>query len=134
MTIRTTPPPPPSPPPPPPPPPSPPPTPTKPLPSTNLMVYFFYRENHVCAARFFSSVKRAPAGAHEAPGAQTSLCGAKIEKNIFFFQLKRVPAGTLNVKRAPAGAHEAPGSHLQKYYIYFFPTGEGPSWGPEGLS
>ena len=31
---------------------------------------------------FFFSVERAPAGAPEAPGAQTSLCGAQIEKNI----------------------------------------------------
>ena len=74
------------------------------------MAYFFYRENHACAARFFSSVKRAPAGAHDAPGAQTSLCGAQIEKNIFFFQLKR----------APAGAYEAPGSHTSKNIINIY--------------
>ena len=31
----------------------------------------------------FFSVERAPAGTHEAPGAQTSLSGAQIEKNIY---------------------------------------------------
>ena len=33
-----------------------------------------------------------------------------------------------------AGAHEAPGTHISKILYIYFPTGEGPSWVPEGLS
>ena len=84
----------------------------------------------MCSSIFFS-VERALAGVHEAPGAQTSLCGAQIEKNIyFFFQLKRVPAGTPNVKRAPAGAHEAPGAHSSKILYISFSYWRGPQLGP----
>ena len=50
----------------------------------------------------FFYVERAPAGAHQAPGAQTSWSGAQIEKNIyiyFFFPLERATAGAQKIYR-----------------------------------
>ena len=50
----------------------------------------------------FFSVERAPAGAHEAPGAQTLLCGAQIEKNIYFFSTEESPSWGPKYEKGPS--------------------------------
>ena len=76
----------------------------------------------------FFSVERAQAGAHKAPGAQTSLYGAQIEKKIYIFSTDESPSWDPKCEKGPSWGPWGPWVPYFKNIIYiFFPLERAPA-------